>query len=57
MPATSQYAKDSRTGGFKLRPRRELRIKEPNIRTGEVNVVFKESVHKILERIKNGLYF
>ncbi|XP_030924814.1 uncharacterized protein LOC115951811 [Quercus lobata] len=57
VPATSQYAKDSRTRGFKLRRRRELRIKEPNVWTGEVNVVFKKPVHKILEWIKNGLYF
>ncbi|XP_065628228.1 uncharacterized protein LOC136066994 [Quercus suber] len=55
--ATSQYAKDSRTGGFQLRPRRELRVKEPNVWTKEVNVAFKELVHKILERIKNKLCF
>ena len=36
-----------------LRARRELRIQEPNARTREINVAFKESMHKILERIKN----
>ena len=40
-----------------LRARRELRIQEPNARTGEINVAFKEPVHKILERIKNEPYF
>lgn len=55
-PATLQYAKDSRLGDFQP-PRRELRIQEPNIRTKEINVAFKEPVHKILERIKNESYF
>ena len=40
-----------------LRARRELRIQEPNARTREINVAFKEPVHKILERIKNKPYF
>ena len=40
-----------------LRARRELRIQEPNARTREINVAFKESVHKILKRIKNEPYF
>lgn len=34
-----------------------MRIQEPNIRIREINVVFKEPVHKILEQIKNKPYF
>ena len=56
-PATSQYVKDSQIGGFQSQPRRELRIQEPNIQSREVNVAFKEPVHKILDRIKNEPYF
>ena len=56
-PATSQYAKDLQTRGFQPRLRRELRIQEPNVRLGEINVAFNELVHKILERIKNEPYF
>ncbi|XP_023888142.1 uncharacterized protein LOC112000272 [Quercus suber] len=56
-PATSQYAKDSWTGVFQPRPRRELRIQELNVRPWEINVVLKEPVHKILELIKNESYF
>ena len=56
-PATLQYVKDSWIGGFQSQPRRELRIQEPNIQSGEVNVAFKEPVHKILDRIKNEPYF
>ena len=55
--ATSQYVKDSRIWGFQSQPRRELRIQEPNVQSGEVDVAFKEPVHKILDRIKNELYF
>ena len=57
MPTTTPYSKESRQGGFQLRPRRDLRIQEPSARTGEVNVMFKEPVHKILEWIKNEPYF
>ena len=56
-PATSHYAKDSWLGGFHPSTRREVRIQEPSTRTGEINVTFKEPVHKILERIKNESYF
>ena len=56
-PAASQYSKESRQEGFQLRPRRELRIQKPSARVEEVNVAFKEPVHKILERIKNEPYF
>ena len=55
--AILQYAKDSYTGVFQLRPRRELRIQELNVWPGEINVAFKEPVHKILEQIKNEPYF
>ena len=56
-PATSLYAKDPRPGGFQSRPRREVRIQEPNIQIGEINMAFKEPFHKILERITNEPYF
>ena len=56
-PATSQYEKDSQSRGFQPRPRRELRIQEPNMRTEEINVAFKEPVHKIPWQIKNKTYF
>ena len=48
-PATSQYPKDPRQRGFQPRPQRDLRIQEPNARAWEVNIAFKELVHKILE--------
>ena len=35
----------------------DLRIQEPLIQVGEVNVMFKELVHKIVDRIKNEPYF
>ena len=57
VPAISQYAKNSRLGSFRSRPRRELRIQKQNVRIGEVNVAFKEPIHKILEWIKNEPYF
>lgn len=57
MLAISQYAKDLQIGGFQLRPRRELRIQEPNVWPGEANMAFKEPIHKILEWIKNEPYF
>ena len=56
-PATSHYVKDSRSGGFQSRPRREIRIQEPNTQTGEINVTFKKPVQNILEMIKNESYF
>ena len=54
---TTQYLKESQQGGFQPRPRRDLRIQEPSARVGEVNVTFKEPVHKILNRIENEPYF
>ena len=38
---------------FQPRPRKDLRIQEPKLRLGEVNVTFKESVHRIVDWIKN----
>jgi len=42
--------------GLQSRPRKELRIQEPEPPMGEVNVTFKESVHRIVDRIKNESY-
>ena len=47
----------SRLGVFPPRPRRDLRIQEPKVQMGEINVVFKELVHKIVDRIKNEPFF
>ncbi|XP_075669926.1 uncharacterized protein LOC142639662 [Castanea sativa] len=44
-------------GCFQSRPRKDLRIQEPEARVGEVNVMFKELVHKIVDLIKNKPYF
>lgn len=44
-------------GGFQSRPWRDLRIQEPSSQAGEVNVAFKEPVHKIVDRVKNEPYF
>ena len=44
-------------GGFQSRPRNDLRIQEPKVQMGEVNVTFKEPVHRIIDRIKNKPYF
>ncbi|XP_023895548.1 uncharacterized protein LOC112007438 [Quercus suber] len=46
-----------RVGAFQPRPRGNLRIQEPEAQVGEVNVTFKEPVHKIVERIKHEPYF
>ncbi|XP_075659163.1 uncharacterized protein LOC142629054 [Castanea sativa] len=43
--------------GFQSRLWRDLRIQEPNIQAGEVNVTFKEPVHRIVEWIKGEPYF
>ena len=32
-------------------------MQEPEVQMGEVNVAFKEPVHKIVDRIKNEPYF
>ena len=39
-------------GGFQLRPQKDLRIQEPKAQVGEVNVTFKEQVHRIMDQIK-----
>ena len=36
-------------GGFQSRPRKDLRIQEPRPQMGEVNVAFKEPVHRIVD--------
>ncbi|XP_075649956.1 uncharacterized protein LOC142620477 [Castanea sativa] len=46
-----------RQGNFQPRPRKDLRIQEPEAWVGEVNVAFKELVHKIVDRIKHEPYF
>ena len=47
----------SRPGIFPPRPRRDLRIQESEVQLGEVNVAFKEPMHKIVDRIKNDPFF
>ena len=34
-----------------------MRVQEPEVQMGEVNVAFRESVHKIVNRIKNEPFF
>ena len=46
-----------RQAGFQPRPRKDLRVQEPEVQMGEVNVTFKELVHKIIDQIKNKPYF
>ena len=46
-----------RQGGFLPRPGGGLRIQESEAQVGEVNVAFKEPVHRIVDRIKNEPYF
>ena len=53
MPLVSR----SRPGIFPLRPSRDLRVQEPEMQMGEVNVAFKEQVHKIVDRIKKESFF
>ncbi|XP_075663081.1 uncharacterized protein LOC142632590 [Castanea sativa] len=43
--------------GFQSRAQKDLRIQEPGPGMGEVNVAFKEPVHRIVNRIKNKPYF
>ena len=47
----------SRPGIFLPRPRRDLRIQESEMQLGEVNVAFKEPVHKNVDCIKNEPFF
>ncbi|XP_030942925.1 uncharacterized protein LOC115967905 [Quercus lobata] len=46
-----------RQTGFPFRPRGGLTIQEPSAQMEEVNVTFKEPVHRILDRIKHEPYF
>ena len=47
----------SRQGIFPSRPRKDLKIQESGAQMKEVNVAFKEPVHKIVDQIKNESYF
>ena len=47
----------SRLSIFSPRLRRDWRVQEPEVQMGEVNVVFREPVHKIIDRIKNEPFF
>ena len=42
---------------FQPQSRKDLIIQEPEVQMREVNVMFKELVHKIVDRIKNKPYF
>ncbi|XP_023906538.1 uncharacterized protein LOC112018256 [Quercus suber] len=46
-----------RQSDFQQRARGNLRIQEPVAPVGEVNVTFKEPVHKIVDKIKHEPYF
>ena len=47
----------SRQGIFPKRPKKDFRMQEPEAQIEGVNVVFKELVHKIIDRIKNESFF
>ena len=47
----------SQQGIFPPRPRKDFRVQELEVQMGEVSVAFKELVHKIVNRIKNELFF
>ena len=51
------FVNRSQLGIFPSKPRRDLRVQEPEVQIGEVNVTFKEPVHKIVDRIKNEPFF
>ncbi|XP_050242544.1 uncharacterized protein LOC126691568 [Quercus robur] len=42
---------------FQPRPRKDLRIQEPEAQMGKVNITFKEPMHNIIDWIKNEPYF
>ena len=44
-------------GGFQPRSQKDLRVQELEAQMGDVNVMFKESVHRIVNQIKNKSYF
>lgn len=56
-PAAFQYQREHRIGVFQQRPRREDEGQNRISWAERVNVVFKELVHKILEKIKHDPYF
>ena len=43
--------------GLLSKPRKDLGIRELEAQMGEVNVAFKELVHRIIDQIKNEPYF
>ena len=47
----------SRLGVMPARPKKDFRMQEPEVQIEGVNMVFKEPVHKILDRIKNESFF
>ena len=47
----------SQSGVFLPRPQKDLRIQELEVQMGEVNVAFKDPVHKIIDWIKKELFF
>ncbi|XP_023880743.1 uncharacterized protein LOC111993117 [Quercus suber] len=53
----AQVTDRPRQSGFQQRARGNLRIQEPVAPVGEVNVTFKEPVHKIVDKIKHEPYF
>ena len=42
---------------FQPRAWKDLRIQKTKVQMGEVNVTFKEPIHRIIDRIKNEPYF
>ena len=42
---------------FPPRPQKDLRMQDLEAQLGEVNVAFKEPVHKIVDQIKNKPFF
>ena len=55
--AVPQYHKDPCPRSFQQKPQRKARGQNLEAWTEKVNMVFKESVHQILERIKHESYF
>nr|XP_023920167.1 uncharacterized protein LOC112031682 [Quercus suber] len=53
----AQVTDRPRQSGVQQRARGNLRIQEPVASVGEVNVTFKEPVHKIVDKIKHEPYF
>ena len=46
-----------RQSSFQSRPQKDLRIQKLGPQMGEVNVTFKELMHRIMDQIKNEPYF